>query len=135
MVSFGRPIRLLITCLIAIGLSAGEPCLCGSSVAGGSNPSTARASTKRCCCCAKHGRVCHCGSGCCGKSVPEKNVPLHQNNRNNDTSSVAKTLSHYVIALASVDADAGVASGRSPGALAALTTSSTLQLQHVRLQI
>jgi hypothetical protein len=125
--------RLFIACLVAIGLSAGEPCLCGSSLAAGSGSAQgARPAPKRCCC-GKPG-PCRCRSACCQKSAPDKSAPLQQKRGNNDTSGAAKVLSHYLVAL-EADASAGWSSGKSPCTLASLVSAATLQLQHVRLQI
>ena len=134
MVHFGRPTRLVITCLIAIGLGGGESCLCGSSVAaGGGSSHCAKAASKRCCC-GKSG-VCHCRSCCCQKPTPDKSAPLQQNKSNEDTSGASKVLSQYLVALTSGDASAAWSSGKSPYALASLLSPATLQLQHVRLQV
>jgi len=135
-VAFGRRTRLFITCLIAIGLSGGESCLCGSSLAAGSGSSHfAKAASKHCCCCGMNGGVCRCRSGCCQKSAPDKSVPLQQNRTNNETSGAAKVLSHYLVALASGDASAAWSSDKSSYAFASLLSPATLQLQHVRLQV
>src|SRR5208337_5403634 len=107
-VSFGRPIRSIITCLIAIGLSGGEPCFCGSSLAAGNDSSHCSMPAPKRCCCGKPG-PCRCRSGCCQKSAPDKSVPLQQSRTNNDTSGAAKVLSQYLVAIASGDEAAGLA--------------------------
>ncbi len=129
----GRPIRFIITCLIAIGLSGGETCLCGSSLAAGSGSSHCAKAAPKVCCCGKPG-PCRCRSACCQKSAPDKSVPLQQN-KTNDSSGVAKVLSHYLVAFAPGDASAAWFSGKSPYALASLLSPATLQLQHVRMQV
>ncbi len=130
----GRPIRFIITCLIAVGLSGGESCLCGSSTAAGSDSTHCSMPAPNRCCRGKPGPF-RCRSVCCQKSAPDKSVPLQQSRTNNDTSGAAKVLSQYLVALTSGDASAAWSSGKSPYALASLLSPATLQLQHVRLQV
>ncbi|HEV2970544.1 MAG TPA: hypothetical protein VGY55_11290, partial [Pirellulales bacterium] len=85
-----RPIRFVLTCLIAIGLSGGESCVCGSSVSGKNQQQCAKQAPGKHvpgqCRCGMKGGVCHCGAGCCCQnSAPDKTVPINQNNRGNST--------------------------------------------------
>ena len=127
----GRPIRLFITCLIAIGLGGGESCLCGSSLAAGSGSShCAKPRLSAAVAVGSLGGACRCRWGCCQKPAPDKSVPLQQS-RTNNAYGTPKVLSHYLVALTTVDASAGWSSGKSPYALASLLSPATLQLQHV----
>ena len=131
----GRPIRFVLTCLVAAGVGGGETCWCGSlpvacqrTALGGNLP------VKSCCCCAKAGRGCCCHGACCRKQTPLKSSPGQSDHQN-----TGKGASGWVKGLVVTMAAHATAAGRrfagAPYELASSASPATLQFEHVRLQI
>jgi hypothetical protein len=129
----GRSIRLLLSCLIAVGLSAGDMCACSASSTACLAAKGVNHAAKWCCCNTKPGAVCKCGMFCCQKQTPLRSTRVPQSNNGN--SGAVKALAQSVIALACADDNAGLSSSGAPNPLASLVAPSTLQAQHIRLQI
>jgi hypothetical protein len=119
-------------------MAVADPCFCSSLAAAESSSSHESAPVSkqhRCCCNMKPGKVCHCGMACCECAAPVKGIPTPRNRSYNENSGTAKVLSLYLLAITASDNTAGLRSGKSPYASTSIDKLSTLQLQHVRLQI
>ena len=131
----GRPIRFVMTCLVAAGLSSGEVCLCGSSPATcHSTADGANTPAEPCCCNLETGGTCRCHTASCQEQTPDKSSPVQQNTGNNNHPGQVKGLTQSLVALACADGLGGW-SGNSRFESASSAAPATLQLQHVRLQI
>jgi hypothetical protein len=135
--SLGRPVRLLMTCLVAAGLSTGDMCLCGSSTAACHSTTTQGATppATSCCCGRNTGGRCRCHMACCQKQTPDQSGPAQSNqDTRSGTSGWVKAFVQSVMVLTGAEGTARW-SANSPYELASPAAPATLQLRHMRLQI
>ncbi len=134
MTRLGGAMRLLLTCLLAVGVDMPNPCPCTPLLSDGVCAATINTAqeAKKCCCSKADGK--HCGMTCCqGQAPAQSRSALPTRSSDSSVTCVAKAIALSVSNGADV-----VPTWTVSGTLFDLTSHSatpTLRSQHICLQI